>query len=288
MAAHWARGLKLTSMANRVGSRRRVESRRRLWMPEVLEDRVLLSGNPTIYNVTDLGDSATDTGSLRYAITQANADPNLNGSEIDFSALSSQSPFSIGEELVLRVGSTLTLSELAGPMAIVGLGASSLEIDGDTSAVYAVHGGFSGSIFSVANGVNATISGLTIIGANSPSFGGGIYNNGNLALINSTIGYCQAEYGGAIANLTVLTVTGSTFIGSSASKDGGGIFNGGALTMTGSTVSGNTADQGGGISNLGTLTITPSTISGNQAISAGDVARKMASRTWPGTPRLMR
>ena len=82
---------------------------------EDLEDRVLLSGNPTVYTVTDLSDSGTDTGSLRYAIIQANANTNPAGSLIQFDPL----VFSSAETILL--GSILELSETAGPEMIDGL-----------------------------------------------------------------------------------------------------------------------------------------------------------------------
>ncbi|HSB72812.1 MAG TPA: hypothetical protein VLT62_26100, partial [Candidatus Methylomirabilis sp.] len=70
------------SGATRISRRRR--SGRRIGMLEGLEERALLSGSPTIYTVTDLSDSATDAGSLRHAITQANVDTNPAGSLIRF------------------------------------------------------------------------------------------------------------------------------------------------------------------------------------------------------------
>jgi hypothetical protein len=41
-------------------------------------------GPPTVYTVTDTSDGASDTGSLRYAVAQADLNPNLAGSVIQF------------------------------------------------------------------------------------------------------------------------------------------------------------------------------------------------------------
>ena len=107
-------------------SRKSSASRRahRLWVLEGLEDRRLLAA--TIYTVkltTDNGPTAagqstgTDTGDLRYCITQANANPNKDGSQIQFDpeVFDSSTPQTI--TLSASFG-TLNLSETAGPEAI--------------------------------------------------------------------------------------------------------------------------------------------------------------------------
>ena len=61
--------------------------RRRISVLETLEARTLLSGSPTAYTVdltTDTGTGSNNTGDLLYCITQANANPNTAGSEIEF------------------------------------------------------------------------------------------------------------------------------------------------------------------------------------------------------------
>src|SRR6266446_10251734 len=83
--------------------------------------------------------------------------------------------------------------------------------------------------------------------------GGGIYNQGTLILINSTVSENTAQVGGGIWN------------------DPGGI-----ITLTDSTISGNLADIGGGLfdngglfgQNLGRITLLKSIISGNRADQA--------------------
>jgi hypothetical protein len=103
--------------------------------------------------------------------------------------------------------------------------------------------------------------------------GGGVYNLGTLAVIETTFvdnvassrtGYVNGD-GGAIHNRGTLTVTGSTLTGNAA-ESGGGIYNrsGATLAVESSTLSNNSAPCGGsGISNRGTATVSDSTISDN-------------------------
>src|SRR5882724_11227231 len=98
-------------------------------------------------------------------------------------------------------------------------------------------------VFTIPNGVTVTLQALTIRYGHA-NFGGGLRNEGTLALIDSTVHGNQATV-----------------------DSGGGLRNGGTLTLTHSTVSGNGASAGGGLSNsyYGTLTITHSTVSSNRA-----------------------
>ena len=77
----------------------------------------------------------------------------------------------------------------------------------------------------------------------------------------------RAPHGGGIANDGTLTITNSTFVNNSAAF-GGGIENEGTLTVTGSTIESNTATSfGGGIDNDdgGTATLTSTTLTSNSA-----------------------
>ncbi len=267
-------------------------------------ERPTTIGSPTVYTVTDASNSTSDTGSLPYAVAQADANVNLAGSIIQFDP----SVFNSSTPQTITLTGTLVLSEPSGPITITGPGALALTINGNDT----------GSVFQVVNNEVASISGLTITGG-SGSDGGGIFNQWDLTLSNSTLTGNSATYGGAlesdfeatvidtvfldndaanqggaIANYDTLNVSGSTFTGNSAGTgDGGAIFNdwvatltddafsnntagsGGALfnqremmSLSGCTVSGNTAtagNAGGGIFNYGTLTITTSTIAGNMA-----------------------
>src|SRR4051794_37221194 len=196
----WGPSRRLTTLALR---RRRPG--RRLWALESLEGRALLSGNPTVYTVTDPSDSAADMGSLRHAIAQANVDTNPDGSRIEFDPTVFSSPQTI------TLSSTLELSGTAGPEVIEGPGAGLVTISGNQAV----------GVFQVDTGATADFTGLSISGGSAvDGRGGGIANRGTLTITSSTLsGNSAVRGGGGIA--------------------GGGIANSGTLTITGSTLSGN-------------------------------------------------
>ena len=81
------RGLQRTWRISRGGSRARPRRGRRPRLVEGLEDRLLLSGGPTIYTVNSTGNGTTgtgDSGTLPYVIGLADANANTAGSEIQF------------------------------------------------------------------------------------------------------------------------------------------------------------------------------------------------------------
>jgi predicted outer membrane repeat protein len=111
--------------------------------------------------------------------------------------------------------------------------------------------------------------------------GGGIYNVGTLNLIRSTIsghgninplndgGDPLEGPGGGIWNTGTATLVDSTVSDNHSEHGGGGIYSTGRLRLQGSTVSGNTTSavsgDGGGITNLGALTMVDSRVTGNRA-----------------------
>ncbi len=233
---------------------RQASSQRRsrwLWALEGLEDRVLLAA--TIYTVdaiTDTGAGSGTTGDLLYCIDQANANPNLVGSVIEFD------PTVFGTPQTITLSSTLTLSETAGPEVISGPGANLLTVSGNNSV-----GVFATSVGSVT----ATLTGLTI-SYGSYIAGGGIDINtgGTLTVSDCTISNNSATYGGGIDNYSTLIVSNSTISNNSASSYGGGIHSYGILSVSNSTISNDWApSQGGGITSVGTLSVSDSTIADN-------------------------
>ena len=220
----------------------------------------------TIYTVdlttdsgpTSAGSGSGTTGDLRYVINQADANPNTDGSLIQFDPTVFAAPQTIA--LSASLG-TLNLTETSGTEAI----------DGPAAGV-TVSGGNAVGVFSVAKNVTASLSGLTITGGSSANYGGGVYNQGTLTLTGCTVSGNSAADGGGVYNETTLTLTGCTVSGNSAQEGGGGYNNNvGTLTLTGCTVSGNSAgDFGGGLENYrGTLTLTGCTVSGNSAVYGG-------------------
>ena len=180
--------------------------RRRLWALEGLEDRVLLAATLyTVNAITDTGAGSGTTGDLLYCIDQANANPNTAGSVIEFD------PTVFGTPQTITLSSTLTLSETAGPEVISGPGASLVTVSGNNAV----------GVFSIASGVTATLTGLTISNG-SASYGGGIDNAGTLTVISSTIDNNSAiDGGGGIDNAGTLTVTDCTIADNAAGGSSG-------------------------------------------------------------------
>ncbi len=228
-------------------------------MLEGLENRTLLSGSPTIYTVdltTDTGTGSDNKGDLLYCITQANANTNAAGSEIEFDP----TVFQVATQQSITLSATLDLLETAGPEVIDGPGASDLKITGNDTV----------QVFSVSSDTTATLSGLTIWGGMTNQDGGGIDNLGTVTVTSCTFNSNTGSAGGGVANDGMMTITNSTLVNNSADF-GGGIENEGTLTVTGSQFQTNTATFGGGVDNEdgGTATLTSTTLTSNSASSFG-------------------
>lgn len=243
--------------------RRRSRSRDSIGSLESLENRVLLSGGPTEYTVdltSDTGAStAADAGDLRYVVSQANANSNSAGSQIEFD------PSVFATPQTITLSSSMVLSEAPGPEMIDGPGASLVTIDANQK----------GTVLVVNRGTSASVSGLTV--SHGWTFvGGGIVNDGVLTVANCTISYnVGASQGGGINNDGTLTVTDSTFY-QNESLDGGAIYSsGGDVTLTGDAITANVAfgelggsspGKGGGIYvQAGSVTVNDDNIGGNSA-----------------------
>jgi hypothetical protein len=104
-------------------------------------------------------------------------------------------------------------------------------------------------------------------------FAGGVGNLGQMDVTSSTVSGNVAQFGGGggIANEANLTLADTTVSFNNAGADGGGIRNSGALTITWSTIANNTGStSGGGIENLGgSIVIDSSTVSGNTTMAGG-------------------
>jgi len=205
------------------------------------------------YLVTTTVDGTT-AGTLREAVSWANASSNLNPINVKTPApntilFDTTHAFATPQTITLASG-PLTLTNTTTPVAITGPSASA-------NAVTISGGGLSG-VLSVAAKVKASISYLTITGGSAISVtgagdGGGIDNFGTLLVTDSTLRNNAAIDGGGIANELggTLTLVGST-VNNNSGTSGGGIYNVGTLLMTNSTVASNTASvQGGGLFNTG-------------------------------------
>ncbi len=108
-------------------------------------------------------------------------------------------------------------------------------------------------------------------------YGGAIYNQGNLTLVDCTISGNEAGLdGGGIANYGTLTVINSTISANTSGRDGGGLINNGfmqasSIMLLNSTISGNRAARdGGALANFayrgaGQMRVVQSTITANVA-----------------------
>ena len=127
------------------------------------------------------------------------------------------------------------------------------------------------------SGQTLTISGVTITGGNTDSFGTIYTATGNLTIQDSVItGNTIGSNGGAVYNngLGVLNLVRTTVAANTAGGDGGGIYNtdGASLNVIDSIIDGNQGNNGGGIfhrSNAGNLSISGSAIVSNTATVSG-------------------
>ena len=209
--------------------------------------------------VTTANDSGD--GSLRQAIADAPA-----GSTLTFDPLLSGQTITLdGNELLIDKDLTIDASALPEGITI------------DANRLSPVL-----NIAAAAPAPQPTVSlnSLTITGGNALFTGGGIFNGGDLTLLNSTIADNSAVNGdgGGIFNGGDLTLLNSTIADNSAggnfSGGGGGIFNQGSLSVLNSTISENSTSGGfsgggGGIFNHGSLSVLNSTIADNSANSSG-------------------
>ncbi len=105
--------------------------------------------------------------------------------------------------------------------------------------------------------------------------GGGIFDDGDVTITDSTLADNTASKGGGVfAAAGSLAIADATLSGNTATDDGGGIYQSGnaaKVTIVGSTLKNNTGlDFGGGVyADGGSLTISASTLSANTAGSEG-------------------
>jgi len=95
---------------------------------------------------------------------------------------------------------------------------------------------------------------------NKASNVGGIVNNGQLEMVNSTISGNRGQFAGGIENKGNLMLTNVTLSDNGSGSHAGGILNRGSLTILNSTISGN---QGAGIANLSAGTLEHVTLADN-------------------------
>jgi CSLREA domain-containing protein len=203
--------------------------------------------------------------SLREAVINANNNDQSGSTDCPAGS-------STGEDTItfsLAPLSTITLN--TQPLLIEDR--AGLTIDGGKASI-TISGGNEVRVFAVDG--KLTLKNLTVSDGFSQAFGGSLFNDGEVEMINSTFAQNSAAGGGAIFNQGMITVTNSTFsLNDARTSDGGGIFNSGLLTVTNSTFSLNSAaGKGGGIEHNNDtlpLTVTNSTLSKNSAFQGGGI-----------------
>ena len=239
-------------------------------------------------------DDTLNAGTLRTGIGWANVSTNVNPE--NHVGPAPNTVFFSATGTIDLTGGTLTLANNGGTSvakSIQGPGAANLTISGNNTT----------SIFSVAQGVTASIAGVTITGGRGTVNGGGIDNSGTLSVSGLAVANNAGNFGAGIENepTGTLNVSTSTFTGNTAAISGGAINNfnklvlsddtftnnsaatGGAvaneanssITISQSTLTSNSATgSGGGIDNLGTLTVSNSSVVNNTASSGGGFSQE--------------
>ena len=239
-----------------------------------------------VNTVVDEVDDTDGTTSLREALAYANS--RTVPSTVTFAP----SVFGATPQTITLTQGQLTLNGQAS-ITIAGSGANLLTVSGNQAS----------QVFQVEHGVTASISALTITGAQTQKAGGGLVNYGTVTLsdcvvsgnsataaaglnnkggtatlINCTVsGNTAVAEGGGLENSNgTLTLTDCTVSGNTAGTTGGGVENfNGPITLTDCTLSGNTATDGGGLTNfVGTATLVACTVSGNTATAGGGLLNK--------------
>jgi hypothetical protein len=241
----------------------------RRWRPafEALEGRAMLS-TLSVVNNADSG-----PGSLRAELAAAQ-----NGDTIVFAPSLN--------------GQTIALSPSSGELNIT----KEVNIEGPGAGELTISGNNSSRVFQdLAGAVPVTISGLSIDNGNAVRFGlygGAILNRGGaLTISNCDISGNQAVYGGGIYNEGDLWLIASTLSQNTAVRgSGGGIYmlTGGAAVLTNCTLASNSADtsassSGGAIyASYETLTgLVNCTIALNSAGQGGGIYAAVGSDVKP-------
>jgi predicted outer membrane repeat protein len=216
-----------------------------------------------------------------YANDVATAVP---GETITFNCASSAQIVVAGTTNVTYPGLTITSSGAAvtldggSTIQVFNVTSGTLTLDHLTIANGHASGGGGGGVHNDGQLVisNSTFSGNTARGAESGN-GGAIYNSGNLSIVRSSfLGNTATSQGGALYSVGTVNITDSAFSGNSGYISGGAldILYGARANVSNSTFSGNTAPfgDGGAIDDyFSTVNITNATISGNSAQFGGAI-----------------
>jgi hypothetical protein len=218
-------------------------------------------------------DNATSSGDI------VDLEPDPGSADVTFDGNFSYAP---QDDTAIAIQAT---SDVSPPMTPVLDG----EADGSvltigSNATVAVSGieivdGYAESGGGIDNEGNLTLEDSTV-SDNDGGIGAGIYNDGTLDVESSVVSDNYAELqdpqaacgecnAGGIDNEALATIDDSTVSDNYAESEGGGILDDGNLTVSDSSVLDNEAATGGGLYENGTLTLQSSTIEDNDASVAG-------------------
>ena len=221
------------------------------------------AGVITVTTTVDEDGGDNEECSLREAIKAANTDSDYGGCTAGS-----------GEDLIvlpegvytLTIGSQLPF--VTTDITIQGQGLSTTIIQANACNPVTQTCTHKILVFWVADTGDLSLENLTVRHGRveSSSFGGGIFNQGDVHLSNAAVNYNLGIQGGAIRNAGTGNITiENSMLYENKADNGGAVFNSGDLTVLGSTFQGNMANNGAAIRNDGELEITNSTFSGNQA-----------------------
>lgn len=235
--SHWLRGLGRRSLTRRL--RAKAQRARNQSACEFLEDRVLLTNNVVVVDVTHDTTSPNDGNTtLREAVDLVRANPDLDTIEIAVGPASSGNAIELTQgEIVLDVDVRVTATDSQGVFQI--------RVSDDPDVVPS-------RIFNVS--AEVTLENLMLADSGHESLhGGAIYNSGDLTLDRVTLVNNTAYLGGGVY---------SGVVGAGAN-----------LTVVSSTFSNNHAANGGAIHSIESLSIVDSTIANNSSgVSTGNTA----------------
>ncbi len=185
-------------------------------------------------------------------------------------------------------GDTIRLSPTNYTLTLIGLNhplkgdlnitrSLTITVVGNGQAVIEARSGWNDRVLEIASGVAVSITGVTIRGGNpgigTNSYGGGIYNDGALSLVNCLVISNATQAGGGISNYYNGTLWMSgTMVVSNTATVGGGIINVGVIGMVNGAIVSNTAlGYGGGLEaeTNSLTTLRNITISGNRSYNDG-------------------
>ena len=200
--------------------------------------------------------------SLREAITYANNHPGYDTITFAWNARG-----------VIKLNGT-PLPTVTGDCFITGPGGDATTIDGDGKS----------RILRISSGASVIVNGLVFANGKAPANdnnGGAFFNDGNLTITHCAVRDSTGFYGGGVFNNGTLYLVNSTFNGNTALDSGGGLVNLGAVTATNCTFSGNftsaSAGTGGaGINSYGssaTINLNFCTVTTNNGANATANAR---------------